>query len=164
MRWSDGRITDWLTANTQARDRWVGRTAEPRFGDLVRWHGARGGFWDHLLAFWLVMPTFGLSAWAWRRWRGSCVFAGFLEPGSRRVGCLIHPQQAGAWGTETPGRDLRRHAFPGIPTLGCNRNLRCRRLDDPTTAWTDGFLDASRKGAASLRATASLAARWRKRG
>lgn len=95
----------------------------------------------------LLAPlTLGLAAWYWKRRMGSCCFAGFLDRASGRVGCLIHPARAG-----TP--DLRRHAFPLIPTLGCDRALRCPMLDaenpDPDLDW----LTVSRRGAASLDGT-----------
>ena len=141
-RWEDERILSFLAANTAAAERNL-PAGRPGLLDLVRLHWARGGWLDHLLAFWLVMPTFGLSAWAWFRFLGSCRFAGFLDREGGRVGCLIHPLRVGE-------PDCRKHAFPLIPTLGCNRALRCAMLDDGRTNWSWGCIEASRKGRESL--------------
>ncbi len=139
MRWSDSRIMKFLGANTECARR-IFRTGQRiRFRDLVRLHLMRGGWVDHLLGFWLVPFTFGISAWVWKRWLGSCVFAGIIEPETGRVGCLIHPE---IWG----GADLRKHAFPMIPTLGCNRALRCGMLREGGVDLEAGFLDVSRRG------------------
>ena len=133
----------YLEANTAEEVRIVPGGGRPRFRDLVRWHWTRGGFWDHLLLVWLVIPTFGLSALAWRHWFASCPFAGYLEEGSGRVGCLIHPERVGM-------PDLRRYAFPLVPTAGCNRDLRCPMLDQPQPAADTPCLTVSRAGYNSL--------------
>jgi len=150
MRWSDAKIMRYLEANTAAAVRVVPGGGRPRFRDLVRWHWRRGGFWDHLLLVWLVIPTFGLSALIWRRRFASCPFAGYLEEGSDRVGCLIHPERVGR-------PDLRRYAFPLVPTAGCNRNLRCPMLDETLPDENTPYLDVSRAGFKSLRAGKSRA-------
>lgn len=144
MRWGDAKIAAFLEANTRAAEQlFPPHGARPRYRDLVRAHLRRGGWRDHLLMTLLAPLTLGLAAWYWKRRMGSCCFAGFLDRASGRVGCLIHPARAG-----TP--DLRRHAFPLIPTLGCDRALRCPMLDaenpDPDLDW----LTVSRRGAASL--------------
>ena len=144
MRWQPERIAAFLDANTREAER-VFRTGQrPRYRDLVRLHLARGGWRDHLLAAWLVPLTFGLSAWFWKRRYGSCRFAGYLNRQEGRVGCLVHPLRVGG-----PG-DLRRHAFPLIPTLGCDRALRCPMLDAEGVSPGADWLAASRAGAASL--------------
>lgn len=143
MRWQPERIAGFLEANTRAAERRLRPAARPRLRDLVRLHLARGGWRDHLLAAWLVPLTLGLSAWLWKRRYGSCCFAGYLDRAAGRVGCLIHPARIG-----TP--DMRRHAFPLIPTLGCNRALRCPMLDSGGVPPDADWLAASRAGAASL--------------
>ena len=144
MRWQPDRIAAFLDANTRAADRLFRPGVRPRLRDLVRLHLARGGWRDHLLAVWLVPLTFGLSAWYWKRCYGSCCFAGCLDRAEGRVGCLIHPARVGE-------PDLRRHAFPLVPTLGCNRALRCPMLDSAGAPPDDAdWLTASRAGAASL--------------
>lgn len=145
MRWSPERIDAFLAANTREAERLFRTGVKPRTRDLIRLHLARGGWRDHLLAAWLVPLTFGLSAWFWKRRYGSCCFAGYLSRSEGRVGCLIHPLRVGGSG------DLRKHAFPLIPTLGCNRALRCPMLDAAGVALESGWLAASRAGAASLR-------------
>ena len=144
MRWHPERIAAFLDANTRAAEAFFRPGVRPRLRALVRAHLARGGWRDHLLAAWLVPVTLGLSAWFWKRRYGSCCFAGYLNRDEGRVGCLIHPARAG-----TP--DLRRHAFPLIPTLGCNRALRCPMLDAGGVSPEADWLTASRAGAASLR-------------
>ena len=145
MRWQSDRIAAFLDANTRAADRLFRPGVRPSLQDLVRLHLARGGWRDHLLAAWLVPLTFGLSAWYWRRRHGSCCFAGYLDRAEGRVGCLIHPARVGE-------PDLRRHAFPLIPTLGCNRALRCPMLDVGGVPPDDAdWLTTSRAGAASLK-------------
>ena len=146
MRWSARRIAAFLEANTRAAEEVLRPGRRPRLRDLVRLHLARGGGRDHLLAFWLVPPTLGLSAWLWKRYFGSCCFAGYIDRAAERVGCLIHPAR---WGTP----DLRRHAFPLLPTLRCNRALVCPmlRAGPPAPAADGGWLAVSRAGAASLR-------------
>lgn len=141
MRWSDSKILSFLEANTEAASR-IFRNRTVRFRDLVRLHWSRKGWLDHLLAFWLVPLTFGLSALLWRRFWGSCQFAGLLDPTTGRVGCLIHPLRIGQ-------PDLRKHAFPLIPTLGCDRELMCPMLRDPNANLGLGVLEVSRKGARS---------------
>jgi hypothetical protein len=144
MRWPPARIGSYLDANTRAAEPLVAAGRRPRWADLVRLHLARGGWRDHLLACWLVPLTLGLSAWYWKRRFGSCCFAGFLDRAEGRVGCLIHPARTGL-------PDLRRHAFPLVPTLGCNRDLVCPMLAEGVVPAGAGWLDASRSGAASLR-------------
>ncbi len=136
MRWAPERLANYLAANTRAAEAaWGG--GRPRWRDLVRVHLARGGWRDHLLAVWLVPLTFGASAWLWRRRYGSCCFAGYLDRAAGRVGCLIHPARTG-------GPDLRRHAFPLVPTLGCDRALRCAMLDAGGVSPDAGWLEVSR--------------------
>jgi len=141
-----GTLEEILRKNTLNGSRIVGSGGPPRFWDLVKWHFRSGGFWDHLLCFWLVGPTLGLSAWIWARRLGNCCFAGFLD-GERRVGCLVHPKRIGA------RIDFRRYAFPLVPTLRCNRALRCGylSLQDGEGVDTDGWYEVSRRAAATLR-------------
>ena len=145
MRWRQGRVTDFLTANTAAAARLIPPDRQPRYRDLVRLHLARGGLLDHLLACWLAPLTLGLSALLWKRLFGSCRFAGFIDSAGQRVGCLIHPSRLGG------AKDLRRHAFPLVPTLGCDRNLICPMLAQHSMPPETGWPEASRAGAASLR-------------
>ena len=156
MRWNDRRITRFLLRNTRVVHRLSPNTGRPTLGRLVRMHLACGGVWDWLLMLVLVIPTFGLSALVWRRYFASCCFAGMLDSGGR-VGCLIHPMRLGE-------PDLRRHAFPLIPTAGCDRLLRCAMLDcatlkiDTTIESAIGdHLSVSRRGFASL---SSRSKRW----
>lgn len=144
MNWHADRIAAFLNANTQAAEVALRPGVRPRLRDLVRLHIARGGWRDHLLAFWLVPLTFGVSAWVWKRYLGSCCFAGYIDRANGRVGCLIHPARLGI-------PDLRRHAFPLIPTLRCNRTLICPMLRTAPPAKTAAWLTVSRAGAASLR-------------
>lgn len=143
MRWQPARLAAWLDANTRAAERVFRPGVRPRLRDLVRFHLARGGWRDHLLALWLVPPTLGLSAWFWKRRYGSCCFAGYLDRAEGRVGCLIHPARQGE-------PDLRRRAFPLVPTLGCDTALRCPMLDAGGVPPEAGWLAVSRAGAASL--------------
>ena len=143
MRWRNEKIVGYLTSNTAAAEKALGGSVRPGFWSLVHLHWIRRGWLDHLLACWLVFPSFGLSAWIWKRWFGSCCFAGFIEPMSNRVGCLIHPARTGE-------ADLRRHAFPLIPTLGCNRELLCPMLFESESDLQPDALEISRRGAASL--------------
>jgi len=145
MRWSPERIASFLTANTRVANRLLPTDKPPRHRDLVRLHLARGGLLDLLLACWLVPLTLGLSAWLWKRFCGSCRFAGFINLDGQRVGCLIHPLRLGG------AKDLRRHAFPLVPTLGCDRNLICPMLAQHSMPPETGWPEASRAGAASLR-------------
>jgi hypothetical protein len=143
MRWRPERVLAYLEANTRA----FRSLASPRpcFRELVRIHWSRRGWRDHLLVTVLAPLTFGLTAWLWMRLYGSCCFAGFLDGPGRRAGCLIHPERVGM-------PDLRRHAFPMIPVLGCNRALRCPMLDQNPAAPTDGdLITVSRAGSQSLR-------------
>lgn len=143
MKWPRERILRYLRENTRVAAEVFPEPGRPGMRELVRAHWRRGGFWDHLLMGLLVMPTFGLSAFIWRRFRASCCFAGFLDEPSGRIGCLIHP-------AVMPGADLRRHAFPLILTLSCNRNLRCPMLmDGPADQALDGVA-ASEEGYRSL--------------
>lgn len=139
MRWSDTRIMEYLAHNTREFVAMVTCGRRPCFMELVKVHLRCGGWADHLLAFWLAPLTLGVSAWVWKRWWGSCSFAGFIDPASGRVGCLIHPELQGY-------PDLRRRAFPLIPTLGCNRKLRCSMLQEGTADREAGVLDVSRQG------------------
>jgi len=144
MRWRPARIESFLDANTRAAEALFPPGVRPRLQTLVRMHLVRGGWRDHLLAVWLVPLTLGLSAWFWKRYYGSCCFAGYLNREESRVGCLIHPAREGS-------PDLRRHAFPLIPTLGCNRALRCPMLGAGGVSPEADWLTVSRAGAASLR-------------
>ena len=144
MRWRPERIAAFLEANTRVAERLFPSGAQPTQRQLVRLHLARGGWRDHLLACWLVPLTLGLSAWFWKRRYGSCCFAGYLDRREGRVGCLIHPKRVGG-----PG-DLRAHAFPLVPTLSCDRALRCPLLDAADVSCALDWLAASRAGAASL--------------
>ena len=143
MRWSDAKIMRYLEANTSAASRIPAGGGRPRFRDLVHRHWVRKGLWDHLLLVWLVIPTFGLSALIWRRWFASCPFAGYLEEDSGRVGCLIHPERVGL-------PDLRKHAFPLVPTANCNRKLLCPMLYETQPTTDTPYLDVSRAGFHSL--------------
>jgi hypothetical protein len=143
MRWRPERLAAYLDANTRAAETYLRPGRRPRLRDLVRLHLSRGGWRDHLLAAWLVPLTLGLSAWYWKRCYGSCCFAGYLDRAEGRVGCLIHPARVG-------GPDLRRHAFPLLPTLGCNRALRCPMLDAGGVPQDAGWQAVSQAGAASL--------------
>ncbi len=145
MRWRPERIAAFLAANTAAAGRALPPGRSPRRRDLVRLHLARGGLLDHLLACWMVPPTLGLSAWIWKRLFGSCRFAGFIDSAGQRVGCLIHPLRSGG------RKDLRRHAFPLVPTLNCDRDLICPMLEQLAMPPETGWMEASRAGAASLR-------------
>ena len=62
----------------------------------------------------------------------------FLDEASGRVGCLVHAELM-------PGPDLRRHAFPLVPTLGCNRRLRCPTLQAGLVDQSLDAIDASRR-------------------
>ena len=142
-RWTDERLAAYLDANTRAAEAAFAAGQRPGLRQLIRVHLTRAGWIDHLLACWLVPLTFGLSAWLWRRYYGSCCFAGFLSRAEERAGCLIHPARIGV-------PDLRRHAFPLIPTLGCNRALLCPMLDRADAVAEAGWLTVSRAGADSL--------------
>ena len=143
MRWRPARIEAWLDANTRAAEALFPAGRRPGRRDLVRLHLARGGWRDHLLTLWLAPLTLGLSAWFWKRRYGSCCFAGWLDRAGGRVGCLIHPARVGA-------PDLRAHAFPLVPTLGCARELLCPMLRAGEVSPDAGWLEVSRTGAASL--------------
>ena len=144
MHWPRERIDAFLEANTRAAERVFRPGMRPRRRDLIRLHLTRRGWRDHLLAVWLVPLTFGLSAWLWKRRYGSCCFAGYIDRSQGRIGCLIHPARTG-------GADLRRHAFPLIPTLGCNRSLLCPMLGEGCVPQDADWFTASQAGAASLR-------------
>lgn len=116
----------------------------PRLMDLVRIHWKRGGWRDHLLTTLLAPVTVGFTAWIWMRFYGGCCFAGYLDETSGRVGCLIHPARVGE-------PDLRRHAFPLVPVLGCNRALRCPMLEAPAPDLSADADTVSRAGFLSLR-------------
>jgi Flp pilus assembly pilin Flp len=103
----------------------------PRYRDLVRFYYQRGGVRDFMMLVVLVPLTLGLSAWWWARRHGSCAFAGVLDEDSGRVGCLIHPARVGM-------PDARRHAFPLVPSVSCNRDLVCGALNNGAgnTSWS----------------------------
>jgi len=146
MRWSEQRLGDFLSKNTEAVDQMITRRGKAlRVIDLVAVHLKRGGGRDFLLAFILVPFTFGLSALYWKRRYGSCCFAGWLDREKRRVGCLIHPARLG-------GADLRRHAFPLVPTLSCDREMRCLLLNNAAAEQLElEWFELSRRGAESLK-------------
>lgn len=144
MRWAPDRIRAFLGANTDAAGRFFPAEGRPGLRDLVRFHLARGGWIDHLLMFWLVPPTLAISAWTWSRYYASCCFAGYIDESAQRVGCLIHPLRIGL-------PDLRRHAFPLVPTANCDRELRCPMLDSPLADVSLGNLEASRQGWKSIK-------------
>ena len=147
MRWSPKRVLAFLDANSRLfADECP--SAHPRFRDLVRVHWRRGGWRDHLMVTLLGPLTLGFTAWLWMRFYGSCCFAGMLDSATGRAGCLIHPRRVGE-------PDLRRHAFPLIPLLGCNRQLRCPMLDSLSPDLSLGLIPASRAGFISLRKTSS---------
>jgi hypothetical protein len=143
MKWPRERILRYLHGNTRVMAEVFPESGRPGMRELVRVHWRRGGGWDHLLMGLLVMPTFGLSALIWRRFRASCCFAGFLDEAAGRVGCLIHPEIMA-------GPDLRRHAFPLIFTLSCNRTLRCPMLENGPADRSLDAVAASKKGYESL--------------
>lgn len=144
MRWRPERVRAFVAANTREARRIFPDGSRPRYRDLVRLHLVRGGLLDHLFMTLLAPLTLGAAAWVWSRLCGSCRFAGYLDERGERVGCLIHPARIG-------GRDLRRHAFPLVPTLGCNRRLRCPLLDAPDPPLDADWIPVSRAGFASLR-------------
>ncbi|MEI6562762.1 MAG: hypothetical protein WCO42_00485 [bacterium] len=155
MRWNSERVLKFLEANSRvfAEDC---RSPRPRFRNLVHIHWRRGGWRDHLLVTVLGPLTLGLAAWLWMRFYGSCCFAGTLDPATGRVGCLIHPLRVGA-------PDLRRHAFPLIPILGCNRQLRCPMLDSSSPDLSQGIIPTSKAGFRSLRKVVSFRKNPKKR-
>lgn len=150
MRWGDEKVLGFFEINSTAAEKILPTNGHPRLIDLVRLHLARGGWKDHLLAFLLVMPTLGVSAWVWNRFFASCQFAGFLDKETGRVGCLVHPQRVGY-------PDCRKHAFPLIPTAGCNRKLRCPMLDSRDADLSWGNVKASGEGWKSLKSKRKLA-------
>ena len=143
MRWRPARVRAFLEANTIVFHE-ESPSLRPGFWRLIRIHWRRGGWRDHLLVSILGPLTLGLTAWLWMRFYGSCCFAGTLDVTSGRVGCLIHPLQVG-------DPDLRRHAFPLVLVLGCNRQLRCSMLDSPTPDLSAGMIPTSLAGFRSLR-------------
>lgn len=142
MRWRPERLRAFLAANTAAAARVFPDERPPSYRHLVRLHMLRGGAWDHLLLGLLAPLTLGLSVWLWARRFGSCRFAGYLDENGR-VGCLVHPARVGG------RRDLRRHAFPLILLVSCNRQLFCSMLS--RADWTWDWHAASRAGFQSLR-------------
>lgn len=143
MRWPPARVRAYLAANTQAFHQHLPPGGRPGFWALVRHHARRGGWKDHLLVMLLGPLTLGAAAWYWLRQEGSCCFAGYIDPAAGRAGCLIHPARYGS-------PDLRRHAFPLIPALGCNRALRCPMLEAADAPVAGDLLQVSRCGYASL--------------
>lgn len=143
MRWTDVRVRAFLKRNTRVFHARMGGRTRPNRRDLVACHWQSGGWMDHLLGFWLVPFTLGISAWVWKRFMGSCTFAGVIDTKTGRLGCLVHPARVGL-------PDLRRHAFPLIPTMGCNRELRCRMLNESGLDMVADAVSTSRRGWASL--------------
>lgn len=143
MRWRPERVLAYLAENTRAF-RQVTGTSRPGFARLVRLHWRRGGWRDHLMVALLGPLTLGVTAWLWMRFCGSCCFAGILEEQTGRAGCLIHPARVG-------DPDLRRHAFPLVLVLGCNRQLRCPMLDAAAPDLTRPLIPTSQAGFKSLR-------------
>jgi hypothetical protein len=142
MRWNPERVRGFLEENTRIFNA-APCSSRFRLRDLVRIHWRRGGWHDHLLVSVLAPVTVGLTAWIWMRFFGSCCFAGYLDTTSGRVGCLIHPARMGE-------PDLRRHAFPLVPVLGCNRGLRCPMLEQTPTDLDAEWSTVSRAGFRSL--------------
>lgn len=145
MRWKDEKIRRFLSANTATAKRILPAGKRPRFSDLVKMHLLRGGWLDHFLMTILVAPSFGLSALIWRRFYGSCCFAGYIDEEDGRAGCLIHPALRGR-------PDLRSNAFPLVPVLGCDRELRCAMLEDAGIDLSEGLFAVSRRASAGVRA------------
>jgi hypothetical protein len=66
----------------------------------------------------------------------NCEFIGFIDPGQRRVGCMLHPLVTG-------GRDLRDHCFYGAeicsghfcPGYSCFTTAQQRAVVDATSDW-----------------------------
>ena len=143
MRWSPERVSAYLAENTRVFST-ISSDHRLRFSDLTKIHWKRGGWRDHLLVSVLAPITLGLTAWLWMRFHGSCCFAGIIDPVTGRGGCLIHPARVGL-------PDLRRHAFPGLLLLGCNRSLRCPLLDRTPVDLSSGLIDTSATGFSSLR-------------
>ncbi len=144
-RWSPRRQTRYLSQNTDALQPWLDQHRRPSRRDITHLHRSRGGLYDHLLMFWLVLPTLGLSIWVWRRWFGGCAFAGFLSRSPTRVGCLLHPAH---WGQDCA--DIRRWAFPWVPTLFCNRTFECPGLRAPSPVLECSYIEAGTRNAATF--------------
>jgi hypothetical protein len=143
MRWSPERVSAYLAGNTRVFSM-ISSDHRLRLSDLARIHWKRGGWRDHLLVSVLAPVTLGLTAWLWMRFHGSCCFAGIIDPVTGRGGCLIHPARVGL-------PDLRRHAFPGLVLLGCNRSLRCPQLDRVPLDLSSDLINTSKEGFSSLR-------------
>jgi hypothetical protein len=143
-RWSPQRMARYLEANTKAAEAIFPVGRRPGRVELLRMHWRRGGWLDHGLAALLAVPTLGLTAFLWRTLLGSCCFAGYIDRATGRAGCLLHPARLGL-------PDLRRFAFPYVPTLGCDRALRCPLLDDARADAEWDLPTASRAGFESLR-------------
>ena len=143
MRWTDERITRYLSTNTGLVQDYLCTEAGVTYWSMMRYYFRRGWGWDLLLTFIMVIPTFGVSAVLWQRFWGSCPFAGYLDERHQRGGCLIHPARIG-------GADRRQHAFPLLPFVKCNRMLRCPALDSDTIDLGMGLLQASRRCCQSL--------------
>lgn len=143
MHWDDSRIRGYLSRNTELAATFLPAGRPILYWRMVKFYYRRGGWLDMLLTALLVLPTAGLSALWWHRRIGSCPFAGYLDNSRKRAGCLIHPARVGL-------PDARRHAFPLLPLVKCNRQLRCPALDNPETNWSTELLQTSRIGQASL--------------
>lgn len=64
----------------------------------------------------------------------NCEFLGFLDPGCRRVGCLLHPAQ-------NRGKDLRACSFYGAELCGCHLCLSHQKLTAAEKACVIGSTD-----------------------
>lgn len=137
MLWSDKRIRQYLQKNTEFYEKYLPQTGQLSYWSMVCFYFRRGALLDGLLTVALLLPTFGISAVLWKRFLGSCPFAGYLDASGKRAGCLIHPARVGL-------PDARRHAFPMLPLIKCNRLLRCPALDNPESNWSMELLQASR--------------------
>ena len=137
-RWNRGRIERYLMANTVAMERILEKRENvPRLRDLLLIHLLRGGLYDYCLAFILVPFTVGLSALIWKKWFGSCCYAGFINKEEQRVGCLIHPLRIGG------SFDWRRRAYWLVPTLKCDREMICPALRNHNVALDLDWYDVS---------------------
>lgn len=117
-RWSEKRLRDYLEDNTRQAERMGWSARRPRYWEMIWHHWRRGGWIDHILLVWLPGLTLGISVWLWLRYWGQCSYAGFIDSGRRRVGCLIHPMRVGV-------PDARGHAWPLVVSVRCNTAYRC---------------------------------------